>query len=168
MRSLFNTVADKRIAVLGFAFKKDTNDTRESAAIDVCRALLLEQAELTISDPKVPEDLIRAELAHATGISRADLDKRVRCEPDVYRAAAGAHALAVLTEWDAFRSLDFDRIYAHMVKPAFAFDGRNILPHDAMRAIGFEVHGIGKPFAVTPTAAATRNAPSPPGSLHAV
>ena len=145
IRTMFNTISGKRIAVLGFAFKKDTNDTRESAAIDVCRALLAEHAQLAIYDPKVTAEEIYTQLEYATGISRADLESRVVCETDAYAATTGAHALAVITEWDVFRHLDFRRIYATLNKPAFAFDGRNILPFDTMRSIGFEVHPIGKP-----------------------
>lgn len=146
IRTMFNTIAGKRIAVLGFAFKKDTNDTRESAAIDVCRSLLAERAQLAIYDPRVAPDAILAQLEHAGGIGRGDLASRIECSRDAYAAAIGADALAVMTEWDEFAALDFDRIYRTMNKPAFAFDGRNILPHDAMRAIGFDVHGIGKPM----------------------
>lgn len=146
IRTMFNTIAGKRIAVLGFAFKKDTNDTRESAAIDVCRALLAEHAKIAIYDPKVSADEIFNDLAAATGKSRAELEARVIVESDVYAATEGAHALAVITEWDLFKNLDYARIYKAMNKPAFAFDGRNILPHAAMRSIGFEVHAIGKPL----------------------
>lgn len=146
IRTMFNTISGKRIAVLGFAFKKDTNDTRESAAIDVCRSLLAEHAKLAIYDPKVSADEVFTDLAAATGKSRAELETRVVIEADAYAATEGAHALAVITEWDAFKTLDFSRIYASMNKPAFAFDGRNILPHDTMRSIGFEVHAIGRPL----------------------
>jgi UDPglucose 6-dehydrogenase len=143
--TMFNTVSGKRIAVLGFAFKKDTNDTRESAAIDVCRGLLAENAELVIVDPKVPAETIWVNLQRATGRTRDELELHVSCNRDVYAATAGAHALAVLTEWGQFRNLDFSTIYAQMQKPAFAFDGRDVMPHAAMRQIGFEVHAIGKP-----------------------
>jgi UDPglucose 6-dehydrogenase len=142
--AMFNTIAGKRIAILGFAFKKDTNDTRESAAIDVCRSLLAEQARLAIFDPKVTPEAIYADLQQATGLRRAELEAYVTCETDAYAATAGAHALAVMTEWDQFRTLDFGRVYRGMVKPAFAFDGRNILPHRVMRALGFHVRAIGK------------------------
>jgi UDPglucose 6-dehydrogenase len=145
IRTMFDTIAGKRIAVLGFAFKKDTDDTRESAAIDVCSALLAEQAVLAVYDPQVEPDAVYRELQRATGLSRAELEPRVQCEPDAYRAAAGAHALAVITEWDEFAGLDFELIYRRMNKPAFAFDGRNILPHATLQALGFEVHAIGKP-----------------------
>lgn len=143
--TMFNTVSGKRVAVLGFAFKKDTNDTRASAAIDVCAALLAEQAELAIYDPKVPPDTIFGDLERATGLSRSQLESRVTCAEDVYDTTAGAHALAVITEWDEFRDLDFARIHSAMNKPAFVFDGRNILAHDRLRELGFHVHAIGKP-----------------------
>lgn len=143
--TMFNTIAGKRIALLGFAFKKDTNDTRGSAAIDVCAALLAERARLAIFDPKVSAETILRDLGEATGLGAAELREQVTCEPDAYKATDGAHALAVLTEWNEFASLDFERVHRNMNKPAFAFDGRNVLPHDAMRAIGFEIYGIGKP-----------------------
>lgn len=139
VRSLFNTVADKRIAVLGFAFKKDTNDTRESAAIAVCRDLLAEQANVIVYDPKVPADEIRADV-----LGKGKDDPRLKIAASAYEAAAGAHALAVVTEWDEFKQLDFDRIYAGMHQPAFVFDGRNILDLAKLKAIGFRVSGIGK------------------------
>jgi UDPglucose 6-dehydrogenase len=143
--TMFNTISGKRIAVLGFAFKKDTNDTRESPAIDVCRALLTERANLTIYDPRVPAQTILTKLETATGLTRQELQERVTCLSDPYSACEGSHAVAVLTEWDEFRELDYARIYRSMMKPACAFDGRNILPHDKMRDIGFDLHAIGKP-----------------------
>lgn len=135
---LFNTVSGKRIAIFGFAFKKDTNDTRESAAIDVCRYLLEEQAHLAIYDPKVGEAQIRQDLGLAPD------DKRVEICNDAYAAADQAHAIAIMTEWDVFKTLDYARIYAAMPKPAFLFEGRNILNKAELEAIGFEVHCIGK------------------------
>ena len=143
--TMFNTVADKRIAVLGFAFKKDTNDTRESAAIAVCRSLIDERASVVIYDPKVPADIIRTDLLRATGMTGLELDQYVTIAGDVYEAIEGAHAFAVVTEWDEFRTLDFERIYRRMTKPAFVFDGRNVLPAAKLTEIGFEVAAIGKP-----------------------
>jgi UDPglucose 6-dehydrogenase len=134
--ALYNTVADKKIAVLGFAFKKDTNDTRESPAIAVCRDLIAEQARVVVYDPKVPAEEIRRDvLGKGAGQSASD-DRR-----DAYEAAAGAHALAIATEWDEFKALDFARIYASMSKPAFIFDGRNILDLQKLREIGFRAPG---------------------------
>jgi UDPglucose 6-dehydrogenase len=153
VRTMFNTLAGKRVAVLGFAFKKDTNDTRESAAIDVCSALLAEKAQLSIYDPKVSGPSILKDLSIATGLDSDRLAAQVTCEGDAYKAAEGADAVVALTEWDEFRALDFRRIYESMKKPAFAFDGRNILPHELMGAIGFEVHAIGKPPAAPKTVA---------------
>jgi UDPglucose 6-dehydrogenase len=139
VRTLFNTVADKRIAVLGFAFKKDTNDTRESAAISVCRDLLAEQATVVVYDPKVPADEIRADV-----LGKDQTNPRLIVATSAAEAANGAHALAVLTEWDEFKELDYAKIFSAMQKPAFAFDGRNILDLPKLRQIGFRVAGIGK------------------------
>ncbi|WP_442506961.1 UDP-glucose 6-dehydrogenase [Novipirellula sp. SH528] len=151
-RTMFNTVSDKKIAIWGFAFKKDTNDTRESAAIHVCRDLLRERARLVIYDPKVSKDAIVAELLAALSdlsgaISDTDrelVESNVTIAKNAYDAAENAHAIAVLTEWDEFRNLDFDRIYATMQKPAFVYDGRNILDREQLTKIGFEIFAIGK------------------------
>ena len=137
---MFNTVRGKRIAILGFAFKKDTGDTRETPAIDVCRGLLNDGAQLSVFDPKVSHALIKSELslspfewdhphAHGASVTSAEVEKSVTCAGDAYEAALGAHALAVITEWDEFKALDFGRIFAGMQKPAFVFDGRNLLDH---------------------------------------
>jgi nucleotide sugar dehydrogenase len=139
VKALFNSVADKKIALLGFAFKKDTNDTRESAAISVCRDLLAEQANVTVYDPKVPADEIRRDVKAVGG----DIAK-LTVAANAYEAAKGAHAVAILTEWDEFKGLDYARIFESMSKPAFLFDGRNILDLKALREIGFRVFGIGK------------------------
>ncbi len=140
VKELFNTVADKKIAVLGFAFKKDTNDTRESAAINVCRDLLSEHAKVSVYDPKVPADEIRTDVL-GKGVENA----RLTIAKDAYEATAGAHAIAIVTEWDEFKTLDYVRIYAGMPKPAFLFDGRNVVDLAALRKIGFHASGIGKP-----------------------
>ena len=140
VRTLFNTVTGKRIAVLGFAFKKDTNDTRESAAIYVCKDLLEERANLTIYDPKVKPEQARKDL------NLAEDDARVTFATTAEAAAEGAHALLVLTEWDAFKTLDFESIYQKMLKPAWVFDGRNILDRARLESIGFKVYSIGKPL----------------------
>lgn len=137
--ALYNSVADKKIAVLGFAFKKDTNDTRESAAIAVCRSLLGEQAKVVVYDPKVPASEIVHDVLGAGGANA-----RFTVARSAYEAAAGAHAIVVVTEWDEFKTLDFAKIYDGMVKPAFVFDGRNILDLGKLRALGFRAQGIGK------------------------
>ena len=140
VKSLFNSVADKRIAVLGFAFKKDTNDTRESAAISVCRDLIAEHADVVVYDPKVPADMIREDVLGKD----APLKTRLTIATSAYEACAGAHAIAILTEWDEFKTLDYAAIIASMPKPAFLFDGRNITDLAKLRALGFRAYGIGK------------------------
>ena len=137
VHAMFDTVSGKRIALFGFAFKKDTADTRESAAVLVAHRLLEERAVVVVTDPKA--------LANA-GRDLADAPAgEVVFEEDPYAAARGAHAIAVLTEWDAYRSLDYGRIFDSMEKPAFVFDGRNLLDHQALYAIGFNVFPVGKP-----------------------
>ncbi|MEY4299968.1 MAG: hypothetical protein RIR25_1204 [Verrucomicrobiota bacterium] len=140
VRTLFNTVSGKRIGVLGFAFKKDTNDTRESAAISVVRGLLEENATVVVYDPKVPAEEIKRDVLGAD-----KEEPRLVVAKSAAEAAEGAHALAVLTEWDEFKTLDFPTIYAGMHKPAFVFDGRNILPRVELGKLGFQVFAIGKP-----------------------
>lgn len=139
VRTLFNTVADKRIAVLGFAFKKDTNDTRESAAIDVCRDLLSEHANVVVYDPKVPANEIVADVC-----GKGESNPRLTVAKSAYEACQGAHAVAIVTEWDEFKTLDYERIHAGMMKPAFLFDGRNIVNLAKLRELGFKAFGIGK------------------------
>ncbi len=136
--AMFNTVSGKNIAVLGYAFKKDTNDVRESPAIDVARLLLDETASLRIYDPKVEAETVCATL------NLEESDDSVTVCKDAYEACEGAHAVAVLTEWDEFRDLDFAKIYAGMEQPAFIFDGRNVLDLKALEGIGFRAFGIGK------------------------
>jgi len=144
VRSMFNTVTGKKIAILGFAFKKDTGDVRETAAAYVCKFLLQEQAELYVYDPKVAKEEMERELLYV-GCEPALIKKHLRMVPNAYDALEGAHAMAIMTEWTEFAHLDFPRVFKAMVKPAFAFDGRNILPHAKMREMGFEVYSIGAP-----------------------
>ena len=139
VRALYNSVADKKIAVLGFAFKKDTNDTRESPAITVCKDLIAEQARVTVYDPKVPADEIRRDV-----LGKDASSPLLSVASNPYDAATGAHALAIATEWDEFKTLDFQRIFGLMSKPAFIFDGRNILDLQKLKALGFRVAGTGK------------------------
>ena len=139
VKTLFNTVAGKKISILGFAFKKDTNDTRETAAIKVCSDLIEEQANVAVYDPEVKEGKIRSDLSLSGGGAN-----RLAVHEDPYEACKDSHAIAVLTEWDEFKTLDYDRIFESMEKPAFIFDGRNILDREALRSIGFQIRGIGR------------------------
>jgi UDPglucose 6-dehydrogenase len=135
LSNMFNTVAGKKIAVLGFAFKANTGDTRESPAIYITRGLYEEQASVVVSDPKALENAM---------VDLKDIRHGIVFEEDPYKAAEGAHAVAVLTEWDLYKKLDYKRILNSMAKPAFIFDGRNILNHRALYDMGFNVFAIGK------------------------
>ncbi|XP_052825507.1 UDP-glucose 6-dehydrogenase isoform X2 [Octopus bimaculoides] len=145
IEALFNTVTNKKIAVFGFAFKKDTADTRESSSIYVCKHLLEEGANVFIYDPKVDPKQIYAELMHPTITDKPEMVKEfVTICPCPYKAAEAAHAVVICTEWDEFITLDYSQIYKSMLKPAFVFDGRIILDHQALINIGFHVETVGK------------------------
>lgn len=148
--SLFNTVNGKKIAFLGWAFKKDTNDTRESAAIYIADHLIDNLAEIHVYDPKVKEEQIKNDLRQLwilKGVSHDAIEQKlnlIRVYQDAYSSIKAAHAVAVITEWDEFTGLDWQKIYNKMHKPAFVFDGRNILDVKKINAIGLKYSGIGK------------------------
>ena len=155
--SLFNTVSGKKIAILGWAFKKDTNDTRESAAIYVTWELLQDRAEIHVYDPKVSREQILKDLKYLAATSHSTYSGDFSSPPteelegasihvhhEPYDALRKAHAIAIMTEWDEFKTYDWQKIYREMQKPAFLFDGRNILNPEMLREIGFQVKGIGK------------------------
>jgi len=144
VKTLYNTVSGKKITFLGWAFKKDTNDTRESAAIYVADELLSEQAGITVFDPKVEEKQILADLNYLDTRSKEENAKGITVTEDPYEACKDAHAVAVLTEWDEFKEYDWQRIYDNMKKPAFVFDGRNLLDGEKLKQIGFVFQAIGK------------------------
>jgi UDPglucose 6-dehydrogenase len=136
LTAMFNSLAGKKITLFGFAFKADTGDTRESPAIYIARRLLEEQARIAISDPKALKNAM---------IDLENISGDIRFIEDPYEAVCGSHAVAILTEWKLYRQLDFEKIYQSMVKPAFIFDGRNIVDHERLYEIGFNVYPIGKP-----------------------
>ena len=136
LKSMFNTVTGKKIAIFGFAFKANTGDTRESPAIYVTKKLLNEMANVAISDPKALEN---------AKIELKDFKENVEYCSDPYEAAKNAHAIAVLTEWECYKALDYKKIFASMEKPAFIFDGRNTLPHKELFEMGFNVIPLGMP-----------------------
>ena len=136
LKAMFNTLAGKKICLLGFAFKANTGDTRESPAIAVTKQLLAEKAGVVISDPQALKN---------AAIDLKDMEGQVSFIEDPYAAVAGCHAIAVMTEWNLYRKLNFERIYETMLKPAFIFDGRNILDHQRCFDIGFNVYPIGRP-----------------------
>ena len=143
VQTLFNTVSGKKIAILGWAFKKDTNDTRESAAIYVADYLLNEQAEIVVYDPKVKTEQIYSDLDYLNSRSSEENRARLKVVNTPYEATKDSHAVAVLTEWDEFKDLDWEKVYNEMLKPAFLFDGRRLLERETKEAIGFEFYAIG-------------------------
>ncbi|WP_395046130.1 UDP-glucose 6-dehydrogenase [Flavobacterium sp.] len=139
VQTLYNTISGKKIALLGWAFKKDTNDTRESAAINIAQNLIVEQAKIAVYDPKVSEKQIKEDLI---SLDENQL-KLIQVNQDPYEACHNSHAIAVLTEWDEFNSYDWKKIYDNMLKPAFVFDGRNLLDKKQMTEIGFTYIAVG-------------------------
>ncbi|CAD6227066.1 unnamed protein product [Miscanthus lutarioriparius] len=128
--SMLGAVAGKKVAVLGLAFKKGVRDTRESPAVDVCRALLADGARVSVYDPVVSERQIRRDTAAQEEVE----------------VARDAYGLCVLTEWDEFRTLDCRRVFDVVMRPAFVFDGRNVVDAGELREIGFVVNAVGKPL----------------------
>ena len=141
--TLYNTVADKKIAFLGWAFKKDTNDTRESAAIYVANDLINERANIAVFDPKVERKQILFDLDYLESRSSSENEKHLTTFDNPIEACKNAHAIAILTEWDEFKTYDWQKIYDSMLKPAFVFDGRNLLNKKELESIGFHYQAIG-------------------------
>lgn len=141
--TLYNTVSGKKIAFLGWAFKKDTNDTRESAAIYVADRLIDEQAYIHVYDPKVSGQQMFSDINYLNTRREKDNQQFLRPESDPYEACKNAHAIAILTEWEEFKTYDWQKIYDNMCKPAFVFDGRNILDKKNLEKIGFIYKNIG-------------------------
>ncbi|CAJ1356239.1 unnamed protein product [Effrenium voratum] len=141
IQALFNTVTKKKIAVFGFAFKKDTGDVRETPALLVCDMLMKDGAIVHVYDPKVAiEDALQEFKYHDLEVNQSQFIFSTSAE----EACDGAHAIVVLTEWDEFKKYDYQKFYSKMMKPAFLFDGRNMLDHAGLEKIGFEVHALGK------------------------
>ena len=133
-KEMFNTLANKKIALLGFAFKADTGDTRETPAGTVARLLADEHVRLTITDPKALENA-KKDLADLEGVSY---------ELDEYKAVEEADAVVVMTDWRHYPTLDWQKIFDSMRKPALVFDTRNCLDGAKLKEIGFKVLNIGK------------------------
>jgi len=141
---LFGTVSGKRIGVLGFAFKADTNDTRESPAIRICKDLLEEGAVLQIVDPKVSGSQIAQDLGQPAGAGKGDGDGSWQQVPEVQQAASGADALLLLTEWQQFAVIDWQQVAAVMRQPAWLFDARAKADGALARAAGLQVWTVGE------------------------
>ena len=123
-----------------------SGDTRETASVYVAKHLLSERAKITIYDPQVKDEQIRRDFDEYKALpDGVEFDDLVTICHDPYEACEGSHAIAIMTEWDEFRSYDYKRLFNSMAKPAFLFDGRNIVDLKAVTAVGFEAYAIGKP-----------------------
>ena len=140
---MYNTVNGKNITFLGWAFKKDTNDTRESSAIYVADHLIAEEATISVYDPKVTKEQIYSDLEYLGNRSSEEIRRLVKIIDNPLKACENAHAIAILTEWDEFIGYDWKAIYEKMYKPAFVFDGRNILDSNKMKDLNFNYFNIG-------------------------
>ena len=144
MKSLFNTVSGKKISLLGWAFKKNTNDSRESAAIYIADYLIENGAEIHVYDPKVTYSRMLSDL-NGLGTRISDKNRENLFYHDTpLPACSKSHAIAILTEWDEFKTYNWQEIFDSSIKPAKLFDGRNILDKKKLEAIGYEVYSIGK------------------------
>jgi len=143
--TLFNTITGKRIAVLGFAFKADTGDTRESASITLIKNFQDERALVNVYDPQVGQAQIWADLQEASpSLSLDQIKKQVTICSSAIEACNQAEAVVIATEWKEFQQIDWETIYSRMSKPAFLFDGRLLIDADKLRKIGFKVTTIGR------------------------
>ena len=144
VNSLFGTVSNKKLAILGFAFKANTNDTRNSPSIKICKDLLDEGAILSIYDPKVGEKQIKNDLTTS--------DAEVDCDPSKVRyvysksldnAIDGSHAILILTEWKEFKEIKWDHFFRKMKRPSWVFDTRSVVDVGTLEKVGFNVWQIG-------------------------
>jgi UDPglucose 6-dehydrogenase len=138
IEKLFNTLACKKIAILGFAFKKNTNDTREAPSISVCKHLLEEGARLSIYDPKVPKARIYSDLGFED-----PADNRIECVENAVEACSGADAVVLLTDWDEFETIGWQKISSKMQKPAWIFDTRGCVNQSDCKNAGLNLWVVG-------------------------
>lgn len=143
--TLFSTLMNKTLTIFGFAFKAHTNDTRGSPAIKICDLLLEEGAILNIFDQMTPKEQVFSELQiYNPNLTNELLEKKVKVfNEDAYLSTKDAHAIVILNDSPEFCSLNFKKIHENMMKPAFIFDGRNLLDRKKLKEIGFYTHGIG-------------------------
>jgi len=137
IHTMYDSVKNRHLTIFGFSFKKDTGDTRESPAITICQSLLTEGCILHIYDPKVPADHIYHSLHQIS-------DNQIIVESDPYQSCLKSEAIIILTAWELFKDLDYNKIYDTMEHPSFIFDGCHMLNHDLLKKIGFHFYGLGQ------------------------
>ncbi len=136
---LFGNVAGKKITILGFAFKSNTNDTRQSPSIQICKDLLLEGAEISIYDPKVEEEKMENDLKFVSCEVEAEWQRKDSIE----EASKDSDAIVVLTDWAEFNSINWEFIYTIMRKPSWVFDTRSCINYEKAKKAGFNVWMLG-------------------------
>ena len=132
-------VKNKKIAIMGFSYKPDTSDCRQTPAVDVCRAMLAEGGHIAIYDPQVKSQVMMEEFGRDACMQQVTV-----CQ-NVDQAVEGADAIVLMTDWDSFRTLDMKAIHAAMRKPAYIFDSRGTWDNKLLKDIGFSVYRIGNP-----------------------
>jgi UDPglucose 6-dehydrogenase len=137
LHTLYDSIKNKHIAIFGFSFKKNSSDTRETPSISICNYLINEGAILHIYDPKVPRRKIYEEL------NIDESNSHVIVVSDCYKACEKVEAIALLTGWDIFKSLDYERIFKSMDHPSYIFDGCNVLDKKILEEYGFRVYVLG-------------------------
>ena len=144
VEKLFGTVSLKKILILGFAFKSNTNDTRESSAILISKELLENGAKLFIHDPQVNPHQIQMELGeNPTNVNKYEEGSWSYSE-DLYVSAIDADAIVILTEWEIYKNLDWLKLYQIMRRPSWVFDTRSIVNQEQVQNIGFKFWGLGR------------------------
>ena len=143
INSLFGNVSDKKITLLGWAFKKDTNDSRESAAIYVANILIENGAKICVYDPRVTEQQILLDLDKLNSRSSEENRTALSYFSSHIDACKESSAIAIITEWDEFKDYNWEQIYNMVLKPAKVFDGRNILNKKLIEDIGFDLYVLG-------------------------
>ena len=145
VEKLFGNLSEKKIVILGFAFKANTNDTRESPAIHIASDLLSESANLVFHDPKVEEGQIRKELndyiSNYTSLNFADL--KLNFSDNLFEAFVDADAIIILTEWADYEELDWPYIKKVMRSPSWIFDARGIVDKAVVKDSGINLWKIG-------------------------
>ena len=149
VKKLFGTISGKKIAILGFAFKANTNDTRESAAIQICKELIEEGANLIIYDPKVDPKQISLDL----GIEQLNKNKTKENENNTaigtwefsekLNIFDSVNAILILTEWEEFANIEWEEVAKNMEQPAWIFDARSIVNIDKVKKAGLNLWRIG-------------------------
>jgi len=144
--NLFNNVSGKKICILGFSFKANTNDTRESPAIEICKDLINDGCNLSIYDPKVSKERIDEDLRNALNqkITNKDKESKWEVSDNLYNSAMDSDALVILTEWEEFRNLNYEKLSEIMRPPSWIFDTRSIIDNEKANNYGFNIWSIGK------------------------